>query len=154
MDVLLCRSNADIRAIAAAYRHAKGKDLLTTIKDDVDDTLFRFYSMVLSATRAEDAAPVDPADIDHKITELQRVTEGTIGKNAIVVAQIFASANNAQLRAMNIAYQHKYHHSLQEVIEKEFRSDMEDALLWMLTFATEKVVRPTQTHCGHRYQRL
>ncbi|KAL7965539.1 hypothetical protein HDV63DRAFT_387157 [Trichoderma sp. SZMC 28014] len=138
MDVLLCRSNADIRAIVAAYRRTKGKDLLTTIKDDVDDTLFRLYSMVLSATRAEDAAPVDFADIDNKITELQRATEGIIGKNAIVVAQIFTSANNAQLRAMNIAYQHKYHRSLQEVIEEEFRGDMENALLWMLTFATEQ----------------
>lgn len=137
MDVLLCRSNADIRAIAAAYRHVKGKDLLTVIKDDVDDTLFRLYSMVLSATRAEDAAPVVPADIDHKITELQRATEGIMGKNAIAVAQIFTSANNAQLQAMSIAYQQKYHRSLQEVIEKEFRGDMEDALLWMLTSATE-----------------
>ncbi|KAL9471912.1 hypothetical protein ACSS6W_009853 [Trichoderma asperelloides] len=137
MDVLLCRSNADIRAIAAEYRHVKGKDLLTAIKDDVDDTLFRLYSMVLSATRAEDAAPALPADIDHKITELQRATEGIIGTNAIVVAQIFTSANAAQLRAMSIAYQQKYHRSLQDVIEREFRGDMEDALLRMLTSATE-----------------
>ncbi|GFP59619.1 annexin A7 [Trichoderma asperellum] len=137
MDVLLCRSNADIRAIAAEYRHVKGKDLLTAIKDDVDDTLFRLYSMVLSAARAEDAAPALPADIDHKITELQRATEGIIGTNAIVVAQIFTSANAAQLRAMSIAYQQKYHRSLQDVIEREFRGDMEDALLRMLTSATE-----------------
>ncbi|PTB35589.1 hypothetical protein M441DRAFT_84485 [Trichoderma asperellum CBS 433.97] len=137
MDVLLCRSNADIRAIAAEYRHVKGKDLLAAIKDDVDDTLFRLYSMVLSATRAEDAAPVVPADIDHKITELQRATEGIIGTNDIAVAQIFTSANAAQLRAMSIAYQHKYHRSLQDVIEREFRGDMEDALLRMLTSATE-----------------
>lgn len=138
MDVLLCRSNADIQAIAAAYRHAKGKDLLTTIKDDVSEELFRLYNMVLSGTRAEDAVRVDPVDIDHNITELQRATEGTIGNNAIVVAQIFTSANNAQLQAMCIAYQQKYRRSLQEVIEKEFRGDMEDALLCMLTSATEE----------------
>ncbi|KAL7785494.1 hypothetical protein V8C37DRAFT_394119 [Trichoderma ceciliae] len=136
MDVLLCRSNADIRAIAAEYRHTKGRDLLAAIKDDVDDTLFRLYSMVLSATRAEDAAPVMPADIDHKITELQRATEGVIGANAVAVAQIFTSASNAQLRAMSDAYRQKYHRSLQDVIEKEFRGDMEDALLRMLVFAT------------------
>jgi annexin A7/11 len=137
MDVLLSRSNADIRAIVAHYKHTKGKDLLTVIKDDVDDKLFRLYSMVLSATRAEDAAPVDPVDIDRKVTELQRATEGTIGSNAIAVAQIFTSANNAQLRAINIAYQQKYHRSLQDVIEKEFRGDMEDSLLRMLTSATD-----------------
>lgn len=136
MDVLLCRSNADIRAIAAEYRHTKGRDLLAVIKDDVDDSLFRLYSMVLSATRAEDAAPVIPADIDHKITELQRATEGTIGANTVAVAQIFTSANTAQLRAMSEAYHQKYHRSLQDVIEREFRGDMEDALLRMLTSAT------------------
>ncbi|KAI1474871.1 Annexin [Daldinia eschscholtzii] len=138
MDVLLCRSNADIRAISAEYKRIKGTELLVDIKDDVDDTLFRLYSMVLSATRAEDAAPVIAADIDHKVTELQRATEGTIGANAIAVAQIFTNSNAAQLHALCEAYQRKYHRSLEEVIEKEFRGDMEDALLYMLENAVDR----------------
>ncbi|OTA63328.1 Annexin [Hypoxylon sp. EC38] len=138
MDVLLCRSNADIRAITAEYKRIKGHDLLVDIKDDVDDTLFRLYSMVLAATRAEDAAPVIAADIDRHVTELQRATEGTIGANAISVAQIFTSSNAAQLHALSEAYQRKYHRSLEEVIEKEFRGDMEDALLYMLENAVNR----------------
>lgn len=128
-DVLLCRSNADIRAIAAEYRKVRGKELITDIKDDVDDTLYRLYSMILGATRAEDAAPVIPAEIDHKVTELQRGTEGTIGANAVAVAQILASSNDAQLREVARVYQQKYHRSLEKVIGDEFRGDMEDALL-------------------------
>ncbi|OTB03872.1 hypothetical protein M426DRAFT_170401 [Hypoxylon sp. CI-4A] len=138
MDVLLCRSNADIRAIAAEYRRIKGRDLLVEIKDDVDDTMFRLFSMVLSATRAEDAAPLIPAEIDQKVTELQRATEGTIGANSISVAQIFTSSNAVQLHALSEAYQRKYHRSLEEVIEKEFRGDMEDALLYMLENALDR----------------
>ncbi|KAL3954586.1 hypothetical protein ACCO45_010149 [Purpureocillium lilacinum] len=138
MDVLLCRSNADIRAITAEYRRVKGRELLTVIKDDVDDNLYRLYSMALAATRAEDAAPVIPAEIDHKVTELQRATEGMIGANAAAVAQVFTSSNDAQIHAMSDAYQRKYHRSLQEVIEKEFRGDMEDALLRMLTHAMDR----------------
>ncbi|KAI1643085.1 Annexin [Daldinia loculata] len=138
MDVLLCRSNADIRAINAEYRRIKGNELLVDIKADVDDTLFRLYSMVLSATRAEDAAPVISSDIDHKVTELQRATEGTIGANAISVAQIFTNSNTAQLNAISKAYERKYHRSLEEVIEKEFRGDMEDALLYMLENAIDR----------------
>lgn len=133
MDVLLSRSNADVRAIAAEYKRVVNKDLLVDIKDDVDDALFRLYSMILSATRAEDAAPVLAHEIDQKATELQRATEGMIGSNAIAVAQVFASSNAAQLNALADAYQRKYHRSLQEVIEKEFRGDMEDALLRTLT---------------------
>ncbi|KAI1463802.1 Annexin [Daldinia caldariorum] len=138
MDVILCRSNADIRAISAEYKRIKGNELLVDIKDDVDDTLFRLYSMVLSATRAEDAAPVIAAEIDHKLTELQRATEGTIGANAIAVAQIFTNCNAAQLHALCEAYQRKYHRSLEEVIEKEFRGDMEDALLYVLENAVDR----------------
>lgn len=137
-DVLLCRSNADIRAIAAEYRKRHGRELLTEIKSDVDDTMFRLYSMVLAANRAEDAAPVLPAEIDQKITELQRATEGQIGANAVSVAQILTSSNSSQIHAMNEAYQRKYHRKLQDVIEKEFRGDMEDALLLMLTSGVDR----------------
>ncbi|KAI2468486.1 Annexin [Annulohypoxylon bovei var. microspora] len=138
MDVLLCRSNADIRAIAAEYKRIKGHDLLVDIKDDMDDTMFRLYSMVLSATRAENAAPVNPAEIEHKAAELQRATEGIIGSNAISVAQIFTSSNATQLQALAEAYRRKYHRSLEDVIEKEFRGDMEDALLYMLESALDR----------------
>ncbi|KAM0367706.1 hypothetical protein ACHAPZ_009620 [Fusarium culmorum] len=137
-DVLLCRSNADIRAICAEYRRVRGKELHVDVKDDVDDTLYRLYSMVLSATRSEDSAPVIPAEIDHKVTEIQKATEGMIGANAVAVAQIFTSSNDAQLRAINEAYQFKYHRSLETVIEKEFRGDMEDALLRMLYHALDR----------------
>ena len=138
MDVLLNRSNADIRAIAAEYKRTTTRDLLTDIKNDVDDALFRLCSMLLAGNRAEDAAPVLAHEIDAKVTELQRATEGMVGANAVSVAQIFASSNAAQISAMAEAYQRKYHRGLQEVIEKEFRGDMEDALLRMLTAAQNR----------------
>ncbi|KAI8656452.1 hypothetical protein NCS56_01249300 [Fusarium sp. Ph1] len=136
-DVLLCRSNADIRAIAAEYKRVRGKELLSDIKDDVDDTLFRLYSMVLSGTRSEGITAINPVEIDQKVTELQNATEGQIGANAIVVAQIFTSSSDLQLRAISDAYQQKYHRRLKDVIEKEFRGDLEDALLLMLDHATD-----------------
>lgn len=136
-DVLLCRSNADIRAIAAEYKRTRGKELLSDIKDDVDDTLFRLYSMVLAGTRSEGITAIDPVEIDQKVTELQNATEGQIGANAIVVAQIFTSSSDLQLRAISDAYQHKYRRRLKDVIEKEFRGDLEDALLLMLDHATD-----------------
>lgn len=138
MDVLLCRSNADLRIIAAEYKKVNGQDLLAVVKEDVDDTLDRFYSMVLKAQRAEDSAPVLPHEIDQHVTELQRATEGTIGVNAISVAQVFTSCNDAQLRAMVGAYEQKYHRKLENVIEKEFSGDMEDALMRMLLNAIDK----------------
>jgi annexin A7/11 len=137
-DILLCRSNADMRAIIAEYRKTHRRELLGDIKNDVDDTMYRLYSMVLTASRAEDAAPVIAAEIDHKVTDLQRATEGQIGANAIAVAQILTSSNSSQIHAMSEAYQRKFHRKLQDVIEKEFRGDLEDALLFMLTFGMDR----------------
>ena len=137
-DVLLCRTNADVKAIAAEYRRIKGKDLQTEIKDEVNETLFRLYSMVLSGTKAEPSAPVNVADIDAKVTELHRATEGVIGANAVSVSQILATSNEMQIRAINEAYRTKYHRSLQDVIEKEFRGDTEDALLHMLLVSSDR----------------
>jgi annexin A7/11 len=131
-DVLLCRSNADVRAIATEYKRVIRKELAADIKDDVDDTLFRMYSMVLAATKAEDAAPVIPTDIDHKASELHRATEGVIGANAVAASQVLTSSNAQQIHALSDAYRRKYHRSLEDVVEKEFRGDMEDALLHML----------------------
>ncbi|KAL2752985.1 hypothetical protein ACRALDRAFT_1052743 [Sodiomyces alcalophilus JCM 7366] len=137
-DVLLCRSNADLRAIQTEYRRIRNRDLLVDIKGDVNDTMFRLYSMLLAGTRPEDAAPVLPHDIDAKVTELQRATEGTIGVNAIAVAQVFASSSNPQIAAMIDAYRRKYHRDLHQVIAKEFRGDMEDALLRMLQISENR----------------
>lgn len=137
-DVLLGRSNADIRAIAAEYRRVKGKELLTEIKEEFNADLYRLYSMVLGGTRAEPGAPVIAAEIDSKVTELHQATEGIIGANAVSVAQIFASSSDAQLHAINEAYKRKYRRDLQEVVEKEFRGDVEDALLHMLLASSDR----------------
>ncbi|KAH7165234.1 hypothetical protein EDB81DRAFT_778850 [Dactylonectria macrodidyma] len=136
-DVVLGRSNADIRAITMEFQRIRSREpddriLKDVIQKDVDPKLFRLYQMVLKAERAEDTAPVIGADIDHKVMELHRATEGVIGASAVSVAQIFTSSNNSQLHAIADAYDRKYHRNLQDVIEKEFRGDMEDALLDML----------------------
>ncbi|TQS33223.1 hypothetical protein Golomagni_06439 [Golovinomyces magnicellulatus] len=136
--VLIGRSNADIRAITAEYRRIHGRELLVDIKDDVKDDMYRLYSMILAAKRPEDSAPVIEYEIDQKVTELQRATEGTIGVNATAVAQIFTSSNNAQIHAICAAYQRKYHRALRDVLEDEFRGDMEKILLTMLEHATDR----------------
>lgn len=137
-DVLLCRSNADINAIKALYKKKHLRDLKSRLDDEVQSDMRRLYGMVLSATKAEEAAPVIPADIDKKVVELHQATEGIIGANAISVAQVMTSSNAAQIRAISQAYKTKYHRSLEDVIEKEFRGDMEDALLQILLSAENR----------------
>ncbi|KAL7941318.1 hypothetical protein V8C42DRAFT_348822 [Trichoderma barbatum] len=138
-DVLLCRSNADIRAISGEYERAQGGNLLQFIRDNVDKSLFPLYSLVLSGTRAEDAAPVIPTDIDHKTTEMYRLTRGNVCTDTTAVMEILVGASPNQLRAMNVAYNQKYRGSLESVIEEKFLSGMQDALLRTLISATAGV---------------
>lgn len=139
-DVLLCRSNADIRAITKKYQEVTRKNLSNEIKSEVDETLHRLYKMVLAAERKEPGpyGQVIQHEVEKHVTELHQATEGVIGSNAISVAQIFASSDDKHIEALNAEYQRKYHRGLQDVIEKEFRGDTEDALLHMLLIGTNK----------------
>lgn len=137
-DVLLCRSNPDVKAIAQKYKDLTGKDLLKEIQSETDDTLYRLYSMALSASKPEPYAPHQPGELDRKVTEIHNATEGRLGSSAISVAQILVTSTDNQIREINTEYQRKYHRSLQDVIEKEFRGDTEDALLHMLAMGTDR----------------
>jgi len=139
MDVLLNRSNADLRAICAEYKRRHGKELSDRLKKEVNEETMRLFSMLLSGTtKAEESAPVIPADIDAKVTEIQRSTEGMFFANAISVAQIFTSCNQAQLRALQDHYRAKYQRDLLDVVKKEFRGDFQDAVIRMLVHARDR----------------
>lgn len=57
-DVLICRSNADMRAIKAAYQQTYRRSLEADVKADLSAKTERMYLMILAATRQEESAPV------------------------------------------------------------------------------------------------
>ncbi len=154
-DVLLSRSNADIRAIKDAYRRTFHRSLEDTVKGDLSFKTERHFLMVLAATRAEDSAPVVQQQVDNDVMDLYRATEGKTGTDEILVCQIFTSRNDNQIRAISHTYKHKFNRDLEAVIKsvsspertpattadntlQEFSGHMEDALLFQLRHATDK----------------
>ncbi|KAL7907673.1 hypothetical protein GGI35DRAFT_486722 [Trichoderma velutinum] len=135
-DVLLCRSNADIRAIVKRYNSILGRDLIQLINSKVDNSLFHLYKPILFGTKAENAAPVIPTEIDYEVAEIYRLVGSHTGTDTPLIASIVAGANIAQLRAMSNAYKQKYGGVLQDVIKRKFHGSTEDALLRILTSAT------------------
>ena len=95
--------------------------------------------MVMSATRAEESAPINPQDTDRDVVELHRATEGHSGPGTdqIGVCSILSSRSDGQLRTVAAAFEAKYHTTLAKVLEKAFSGHMEDALLLMLGRATD-----------------
>jgi annexin A7/11 len=139
-DVLLGRSNADMRAIKACYQQIYGKDMAKEIKEDLSMKTERLYEYVLEARRAEESTPCLPHEIEQQTDRFQQATEGTkLGTNQDVVSQILASSSDGQIRAINQRYQEKYRKTLDDVIKSEFSGHMEHALRLMVRRAVDRV---------------
>lgn len=144
-DVLLSRSNADMNAIKAHYRHMYGRSLESDVKGDLSLKTERLFDMVLSARRNEESTPVIPQQVDADVTELYRATEGNkIGADQVSVCAVLAQRSDGQLRAISQAYRQKYHRGLEEVLRKNFSGHMEDALLFMLLAAEDRAKHDAQ----------
>jgi annexin A7/11 len=131
-DVLLGRSNADMRAIKQAYHETFHKSMESDVKGDLSMKTERLFGMVMQATRNEESAPIIPADLDRDCNELHRATDGRIDTDQVQVCSILSQRSDGQIRSIAQMYQQKYHITLQKIIEKEFSGHMKDALLVMV----------------------
>lgn len=124
-EVLIGRSNADINAIKQAYHQTYHRSLEKDVKDDLSMKTERLFSMILSATRQEDSAPVMPPSIDADVSELHRCTEARAGAEQLTVCSILSNRSDAQIRAIAHTYEHKYRRSLEKVFIADFSGHME-----------------------------
>lgn len=139
-DVLLGRSNADMRAIKQAYQEAFRHSLEADVKGDLSLKTEQLFSMVMAATRAEESAPVNPTEVDRDCTELHRATDARVGTDQITVCSILSQRSDAQIRAIAHHWQQKYHNPLEKVIDSEFSGHMQDALLLMVRRASDRAM--------------
>lgn len=116
-DVLLSRSNADIQAIKSTYYRVFSRSLEDDVKSDLSMKTERHFMMVLGATRAEDAAPVVPQQVDQEVMEIYKATEGRMGTDELLLCSIFSTRNDNQIRAIAHAYEQRYSKSLESVIK-------------------------------------
>lgn len=117
-DVLLGRSNADIRAIKDAYQQTTRRSLENDIKGDLSMKTERHFLMVLAGNRNEEAAPVIPQDIDRDVMDLYKATEGKVGTDELLVCNILTQRSDAQIRAISHTYKQKFTRDLETVIRK------------------------------------
>ena len=140
-DVLIGRSNADLNAIKQTYQRTYRRSLEQDVRDDLSAKTERMFSMILAATRQEDSAPVNPPAIDADVTEIHRATEARVGAEQLTVCSILTNRNDAQIRAIAHAYEHKYRRPLEKVLVSEFAGHMEDALVQMVRCGTDRAMR-------------
>lgn len=102
-DILLGRSNADMRAIKETYHKTTHRSLEHDVKGDLSMKTERHFLMVLAANRNEESAPVIPQQIDQDVMELYKATEGKTGTDELLVCQILTQRSDAQIRAIAVS---------------------------------------------------
>jgi annexin A7/11 len=117
-NVLLGRSNADLRAIKDEYHRTFHRDLVQVVRGDLSFKTERHFDIVLQANRAEDAVPVNKPDIDRDVSDLYNATEGKVGTDEIKVCSILSLRNDNQIRAIAYEYRQRYARDLEEVIKR------------------------------------
>jgi annexin A7/11 len=117
-DVLLGRSNADMNAIKRTYEQTFRQRLEEAVRGDLSLKTERHFMIVLSATRAEDSAPVHKPDIDRDVSDIYNATEGQMGTDEMKVCSILSLRNDNQIRAIAYEFQQRYARSLEDTIRK------------------------------------
>ena len=117
-DVLLGRSNADLRAIKDAYQRTYRTSLDADIKADLSMKTERHFLMVLAANRNEESAPVIPQQVDQDVMEIYKATEGKVGTDELLVCSILSNRSDAQISAIAHTYKQKFTRDLETVIKK------------------------------------
>jgi annexin A7/11 len=117
-DILLGRSNADMRAIKDLYKKTYHTSLESDIKADLSMKTERHFLMVLAANRNEESTPVIPQQIDQDVMELYKATEGKTGTDELLVCNILTQRSDAQIRAIAHTYKQKFTRDLETVIKK------------------------------------
>ena len=140
-EVLVGRSNADIQAIKQAYHHTYHRNLEHDVRDDLSAKTERLFSMILTATRQEESAPVIPQSIDADVAEIHRSTEARVGADQLTVCSILSRRSDNQIRAIANAYEQRYRRPLEKVFISEFSGHMEDVLVQMVRCGTDRAMR-------------
>ena len=137
-DVLIGRSNADMRAIKQAYNKTYHKNMESEVAGDLSFKTKDLFNKVMSATRAEESSPVIPQQIEKDVADLYAATVGrAVGADQVTVCNILASRSDAQIRTIAQQFQQRYHSDLTKAMEKKFEGHMEEALVLLIKRATD-----------------
>lgn len=127
-EVLLCRTNEEIRIMKYMYKKVFNKDLDAVVRGELSMKTERLFNMVLAAGRDE-SPYVDQASVHNDVKTLYRAGQGKVGTDEIAICGILAQRSDAQLRAIAQAFPVQHKKSLSAMIQSEFSGHMREALL-------------------------
>lgn len=138
-DVLLGRSNADMRAIKEAYQLKYKKNMETEVKADLSGNTATLFTRVMAATRAEESAPVIQQEILRDVDSIYQATVGRTDQQTVI--NILTSRSDAQIRTIAHEFQQKHAKPLGDVLKtKTVMSHLEEAMHLIVDRATDRAM--------------
>ena len=139
-DVLVGRTNADMRAIKQMYLQEFKKPMEAAVQDDLSLKTADMYNTIMAAQRSDESAPIIPQEIEQQTTRLYEAASSRMGNYQRVVCDILLTRSDGQIRALNHVYQQKHREPIAKALEKEFGGHMRQALVLMVERACDKAM--------------
>ncbi|KAM4678497.1 annexin A6 isoform 2-T2 [Discoglossus pictus] len=106
IDIITKRSNSQRQEILHAFKSHFGRDLMADLKSELSGTVAKVILGLM----------MTPAQFDAK--QLNKAMAGA-GTDEKILIEILATRNNAEIHAINDAYQEAYHKSLEDAISSD-----------------------------------
>ncbi|PKY07097.1 Annexin [Aspergillus campestris IBT 28561] len=137
-DVLIGRSNADLRAIKYAYVNKYGTALVDTIRSS-GGPAGPFFAQLLGASRPENAAFFDQGAVEDDVRALHAAL---LAADEVSVGELFLAASDARLAAVAAAFEARYQVGLEAAVwESGFAAAVKEVLRAMVAHAVDPVLR-------------
>jgi hypothetical protein len=126
IEILVGRTNSDIRALALEYQKKYDKELVSDIKADTSGCTEKIFKTLLKGERDESLAP---GNVLGDTEALYKAGEKRMGTNESVFIEILCKRSDNHLRQVFQCYEEKYGHSFEKAISNEFSGNSEKVLL-------------------------
>lgn len=135
IEIMCSRSNAQIKAITAAYKRLYKKDLAKELQSETSGHFKRLMYSLAQASRDEE--DVDSAKAEDDAKALLEAGEKSWGTDESRFNVVLASRSFPQLALVSQAYQRLSKKTLEEAVKSEFSGDVEDGLLAIVRCAMD-----------------
>lgn len=135
-DVLVGRSNADMRAIKQCYEQTFKKTMESDVASDLSLKTERMFQLIMRASRTEDLHPYNPAETARDVETLHLATRVSTDQETFFT--ILTQRSDNQIRAIAQLYQREHKKTLEDTIRSSFSGHMEDALVLAVGRAVDR----------------
>lgn len=126
--ILCLRSAQEINVLKRAYTLEHDEGLEFDIKEDTSGSLQRLYLKLLQADRPDPGEEQVESDMGNLFGQ-----DGTVGANEEAFVDCIAGTSYDYVRRLDDAYQTKFKRSLSNQVKKEFKANLQHAMLVLVT---------------------